>query len=222
MSVKRTPEQWSAILAAGGLPSARAAQWGVIFADEIKDKSFSAADVDLADFIPTILHESAGLTRLVENLNYSAEGLVATFGAQRCPPQIAQQIGRTAQHSADQMAIANQVYGGDWGRRKLGNVLPDDGWRYRGRSPIQITGRWNYERVGDLMGQNLVGLPELLEQPRFALDACIAWWEDRIPDSLLGETTAIRQRVNGGTLGLAEVEALADKIKPALEKYRGH
>jgi putative chitinase len=118
--------------------------------------------------------------------------------------------------AADQRAIANIVYGGDWGRKNLGNVAPGDGWIYRGRGPIQITGRANYERVGDLIGQNLVGVPDLLSQPRFALDACIAWWEDGIPDSMLGETTSIRKRVNGGTLGLAEVQALTIKVKAAL------
>lgn len=107
--------------------------------------------------------------------------------------------------------VVSDAYGG-----RIGNIAAGDGWRYRGRSPIQITGRANYERVGDLMGQNLVGIPDLLSQPRFALEACIAWWEDKIPDSMLGETTSIRKRVNGGTLGLAEVKALTVLVRKAL------
>jgi putative chitinase len=75
--------------------------------------------------------------------------------------------------------------------------------------------------VGDLVGQNLEGIPDLLSQPRFALEACIAWWEDRIPDSMLGETTSIRKRVNGGTIGLAEVQALTNKARAALEANHG-
>lgn len=219
--MRRTAVQWAAILAACGVRQATANRWGPIFADEIRDVTFSKGDADLADFLPNILHESAMLERLVESLDYATDRLVAVFGPARISFVRAREIGRTPQRPADQHAIANQVYGGEWGRIHLGNIAGDDGWRYRGRSPIQITGRANYRRVGDLMGQNLEGLPELLEQPRYALDACIAWWEDRIPDSMLGETTAVRQRVNGGTLGLDEVKALTTKARAALAANGG-
>lgn len=219
--MRRSAVHWAAILTACGAKPATASRWGPIFADEIRDGTFSKGDADLADFLPNILHESAMLERLVESLDYSADRLVAVFGSGRISSVRAQEIGRTARQPADQQAIANQVYGGEWGRKHLGNIAGDDGWRYRGRSPIQITGRANYRRVGDLMGQNLEGLPELLEQPRYALDACIAWWEDRIPDAMLGETTSVRQRVNGGTLGLAEVRALTIKAKAALAANGG-
>ncbi|MDN8617016.1 glycoside hydrolase family 19 protein [Variovorax ginsengisoli] len=105
------------------------------------------------------------------------------------------------------------VYGG-----RMGNSRSDDGWTYRGRSPIGITGLANYQRVGDLMGQDLVGIPDLLCQPRFALDACIAWWEDKIPDSMLGETTNIRQRVNGGVIGLGDVQRLKRLVQGAMSR----
>lgn len=216
--MNRTTAQWLRILLACGVVPATAANWAEVFADEVKDGTFSKGDVDLVDFLPEILHESMLLECMEENLNYTPEALVATFGAHRITLAQAQQVGRIAgKQAADQRAIANIVYGGEWGRTHLGNVLPGDGWTYRGRSPIEITGRGNYLRVGDLMGQDLVGIPDLLSQPRFALDGCIAWWEDRIPDSMLGETTAIRARVNGGTLGLAEVQALTIKAKAALE-----
>ena len=216
--MSRTTAQWLRILTACGVKLPTAALWCEVFAGEVKDGTFSKGDADLADFLPQILHESLMLDRMEENLNYAADALVSTFGIHRISPAQAQKVGRiSGKQAADQRAIANIVYGGEWGRANLGNILPDDGWTYRGRSPIQITGRANYQRVGDLVGQNLVGIPDLLSQPRFALDACIAWWEDRIPDSLLGETTAIRKRVNGGTLGLAEVQALTIKARAALE-----
>ncbi len=218
----RTVDHWLNILRACGVAAAQQSLWADIFAEVIRRDTFTAGDADLADFLPTILHESAMLTRLEENLNYTPEALVATFGAARVSPTQAQAVGRIAgKQAADQRAIANIVYGGEWGRKHLGNILPDDGWRYRGRGPIQITGADNYRRVGDLVGQNLEGIPDLLAQPRFALEACIAWWEDRIPDSMLGETTSIRKRVNGGTLGLAEVQALTTKARAALEANRG-
>lgn len=209
---------WLCILAACGVDAARQATWAQVLADTLKPDAFSRGDADLADFLPNILHESQGLTRMEENLNYTPEGLLATFGAHRITPEQAQAYGRVSgKHAADPRAIANTVYGGEWGRKNLGNILPDDGWRYRGRGPIQITGADNYRRVGDLVGQNLEGIPDLLSQPRFALEACIAWWEDRIPDDMLGETTSIRKRVNGGTLGLVEVQKLTIKLRVALE-----
>ena len=216
--MKRTAGQWEQILCYMGVKLSTAQRWADVFADEIKESTFSKGDSDLVDFLPTILHESMMLVRMEESLDYAADRLVAVFGVHRITPAQAQAVGRIpGKQAADQRAIANIVYGGDWGRKNLGNVAPSDGWTYRGRGPIQITGRANYARVGDLIGQNLVGIPDLLSQPRFALDACIAWWEDRIPDSMLGETTAIRARVNGGTLGLAEVQALTIKARAALE-----
>jgi putative chitinase len=216
--MKRTAQQWQQILSSCGVKLATAQRWADVFADEIKGGTFSKGDIELVDFLPTILHESKMLERMEENLNYAADALVGVFGIHRITPAQAQRVGRIdGKQVADQRAIANIVYGGDWGRKNLGNIAPDDGWTYRGRSPGQITGRDNYARVGDLIGQNLVGIPDLLSQPRFALDAFIAWWEDRIPDSMLGETTSIRKRVNGGALGLAEVQALTIKARAALE-----
>lgn len=218
----RTAANWRGILYGAGVVMDTATLWADVFKDTLKRDAFSKGDADLADFLPEVIHESQGLTRLEENLNYTPEGLLATFGAHRITSEQAQRVGRiVGKQAADQRAIANIVYGGDWGREHLGNILPDDGWRYRGRGPIQITGADSYEFVGDLIGQNLTGIPDLLSQPRFALEACIAWWEDRIPDSMLGETTAIRKRVNGGALGLAEVQALTRTLRPLLELNHG-
>ncbi|QNK67825.1 glycoside hydrolase family 19 protein [Variovorax sp. PAMC26660] len=214
---RRTASEWARILTSCGVAAATASLWGQVFSEEVNESTFSQGDADLADFLPNILHESTLLQQLEENLNYSAAALVPTFGAHRITPAQAQRVGRIpGKQAADQRAIANIVYGGDWGRKNLGNVLPDDGWTFRGRTPIGLTGRGNYERVGDLVGQNLVGIPDLAAQPRYSLEICIAWWEDKIPDSMLGETTAIRKRVNGGDLGLAEVKALTSTVRRAL------
>lgn len=203
---RRTASQWSAILLACDVLGSVAAKWGPVFADEIREDTFSKGDADIADWLPQILHESAMLTRMEENLNYSAVRLVQVWPS-RFPT-----VASAVPFANNPQALANKVYGG-----RMGNTGPNDGWTYRGRSPIGITGLANYQRVGDLMGQDLVGIPDLLCQPRFALDACIAWWEDKIPDSMLGETTRIRQRVQGGTLGLADVQRLTGLVRGALK-----
>lgn len=83
-----------------------------------------------------------------ESLNYSVQGLLNTFGTRRISPADAARFGRSASHPANQEAIANLVYGGEWGREHLGNTQPGDGWKYRGRGLVQITGRANYAKFG--------------------------------------------------------------------------
>lgn len=190
---------WYGLLVACQVKPIVAAEWGQVFAEVVKPSSFSQGQDEIDDFLGQVLHESAGLTRMVENLNYSAQRLMAVWPS-RFPT-----LASAAPCAHNPERLANRVYGG-----RLGNTEPGDGWRYRGRAPIQITGKANYARVGDLMGQDLVGIPYLLEQPRFALEATIAWWEDRIPDSMLGDPEKVRQRVNGSLRGLAEVEHYAE------------
>lgn len=212
-----TAAEWRAVLRRCGCVARELDLWPEVLAEEVRADTFSAGLADVAEFLPEVLHESAKLRVLEESLNYSVQGLLTTFEG-RITPEQAQACGRIAGcQSADQRAVANTIYGGPWGAANLGNIVStSDGWTYRGRGIIQITGRANYKRVGELIGQDLVAVPDLLTQPRWALRACIAWWEDRIPDSMLGETTSIRRRVNGGVLGLREVLVLKAKVGEAL------
>lgn len=59
----------------------------------------------------------------------------------------------------------NFVYGGEWGRKNLGNTEPDDGWRYRGRTVLQLTGRSNYVKLQELTGHAIVNDPDLANRP---------------------------------------------------------
>jgi len=95
-----------------------------------------------------------------------------------------------------------------------------DGYRYRGRSPIQLTGRAAYAHVGDLVGQDLLEVPELACECRYGLEIAIAWWEDRIPDEMLGDQVRLRRRVNGGTLGLEHVAGLRVRLSE-MRRERG-
>jgi putative chitinase len=186
-------DRWRNILLACGVKITVAATWSYVFADVVKENSFSKGVEEIDDFLGQILHESGKLTLLKEDLDYRAERL-CTVWPKRFPSLT---VAKLYEH--DPEGLANYVYAG-----RMGNTEPGDGWRYIGRSPIAITGKDNYEFTGDLMGQDLVDLPELLEQPRFALEACIHWWEDRIPDNMLGDPEKITLRVNGGLIGLAD------------------
>lgn len=205
MSQLMNANDWRDVLIKCSVKTLTAAQWAPVFADVIKDTSFNMGSTEVDDFLGQILHESAGLTQFSENLNYSAERLCVVWPSRFPTLQSAQPYARNPQ------ALANKVYGG-----RMGNTQPGDGWKYRGRAPIQITGHDNYAAVGKLMGQDLLTLPELLEQPRFALEACIAWWEDRIPDSMIGDPQKVTKRVNGGLIGLADRIHLTDAAQKAL------
>ncbi|HDU5576326.1 TPA: glycoside hydrolase family 19 protein [Klebsiella aerogenes] len=160
------------------------------------------APLDQAMFIAQMGHESGGFTRLVENLNYAAESLVPTFGKHRITAQQAAALGRTATQSANQRAIANLVYGGEWGERNLGNQVAGDGWKYRGRGLKQITGLSNYRKCGLALKRDLVTQPELLEQDENA--ARSAAWFFATSGCLVysGDVERITIIINGGKNGL--------------------
>jgi putative chitinase len=209
----RTVADWLRILQACGVRSATAIRWAPVFADTIKDGMFSAGDKDLADFLPTILHESANLESMKELGNYSADR-IRELAAKSAPGTRWRSLGARADELAHNEArFFEACYGGRMGNGPEGS---GDGAKYPGRTPIGITGKDNYIWLGDLVGQDLVGLPELAEQPHFALEFCIKWWEGKVPDSKLGDTRAVRKVVNGGYFGLADVEALAAKARAAL------
>lgn len=85
----------------------------------------------LSHFFAQADHES-GLKPKVENINYSVDGLLKSFGRHRITHTQAYDYGRSANHSANQQAIANIIYGGSWGKNNLGNIQPGDGWKFRG------------------------------------------------------------------------------------------
>ncbi|WP_327440288.1 glycoside hydrolase family 19 protein [Pseudomonas donghuensis] len=132
--------------------------------------------VRVAAFLAQVGHESGHLRNLVESLNYSVEALLAKFSRDRISEADAKAYGRTAGCPANQQAIANCVYGGAWGAKSLGNKKPGDGWLYRGRGLIQLTGRANYAAAGTGLALPLEEKPELLEQPEHAAMSAAWWW----------------------------------------------
>jgi putative chitinase len=101
------------------------------------------------------------------------------------------------------------------GRADLGNAYPGDGFLYRGRGLIQITGRANYKACGAALGLDLPLFPELLEQPMYAARSAGWFWKTHGLNELAdaGDQVKITRRINGGTNGLAERLAFFDIAK---------
>lgn len=104
------------------------------------------------------------------------------------------------------------------GRRDLGNVRPGDGFRYRGRGLIQVTGRANYTTTGRSLGIDLVNQPGLLEQPRWAALSAADYWTRNNLNNLVdsGDFKGLTRRINGGLNGYADRLARYQRALEAL------
>ncbi len=178
----------------------------------------------LAMFLANILHETGMLTRWEENLNYSVGGLLNGFGRHRISADDAQRLGRKAGQAdltrAQQNAIADVIYGGEWGRLNLGNVAPHDGSDCKGRGLIQATGRAMYERLAAAFGFGDVSVVRdwLMTRDGAALSAAWIWAVEKRCNPLAdaGDIRGARKKINGGDKGLAEVTALNARALAAL------
>lgn len=204
--MKRIAPEWNEILVRCQVKPITAAIWSEVFAACIGPDTFSRGDDDLRNFLGQVLHESWMLQRLEESLSYNPERIRQVWPS-RFPT-----VAAAVPYAHSPRKLANKVYGG-----RLGNTAPDDGWTYRGRGLIQVTGRANYELVEQLSGLPLVKHPGLLTQPLQALQASIAWWEKRVPDSVLHDVEAVTLAVNGGTNGLTEREQLTQRATDAID-----
>jgi predicted chitinase len=99
------------------------------------------------------------------------------------------------------------------GRSDLGNTQAGDGKRYKGRGYIQLTGRANYKRYGDMVGQDLVNNPDLAKDPNIASDIALAYWKDRgiSGPAKAGDTKGVTKIINGGYNGLSDREQKYDQ-----------
>lgn len=190
------------LLEAIGIRHALAVQWLPHISQAARRHQIDANPRRLAAWLATIAHESARLTTLVENLNYSAQGLARTWPARYAdmtgqPNALAQSVARKPEQ------IANLTYAGRMGNGTAGS---GDGWRYRGRGLIQITGRANYEATSKAIGEDLVSQPEQLEQPHYAALSAAEWWARKGCNQLAdtGDMAAVTRKVNGGLTGLAD------------------
>ena len=102
--------------------------------------------------------------------------------------------------------------------KRLGNTQPGDGKRFKGRGPIQITGRFNYKKYGDLLGVDLIKEPERAATPEIGFATAGLFWERNGLNELAdaGDFKAITQRINGGQNGALERERFFERAKLVL------
>ena len=163
----------------------------------------------LAHFLAQCGHESGGFRLVQENLNYSAKGLTGTFRKYFINEAAA------APYAKNPQKIASKVYGGRMGN---GPESTGEGYKFRGRGYIQLTGKDNYTKFAKFIGEDTVGNPDLvatkypLASAAFFFDSNKLWAIcDRGADT--ATVTAVTKRVNGGTIGLP------DRIKHFQEYY---
>lgn len=172
-------------------------------------------------FMAHLHHESMGFARVFENLSYSADRLMVVW-PKRFPNKV-----RAQSYARNPQSLANFVYGG-----RMGNVAVNDGWKYRGRGFIQLTGKDNYREAAGYTGLNLLDNPDLAADPTVAAQIACDFWrkrglnkivdEDNDEQAVWGLTEHIRlneeddlregtKRINGGYKGLEERRALLRK-----------
>ena len=137
----------------------------------------------------------------------TAMGRFQIVGSKRVAAFIAQ-IG----HESGQLVYVREIWGPTptqakyEGRKDLGNTVPGDGFKYRGRGLIQITGRANYAACGEALGLDLINQPELLEQPKNACLSAAWFWATKGLNTLADQDqfNTITHRINGGLNGLQD------------------
>ena len=181
----------------------------------------------MAAFLAQVGHESGGLTLLEENLNYSAEGLANVW-----PKRYAKRLqnGLYAKNSVGRylpsdlavkiarkpVLIASNTYADRMGN---GSVESQEGWKYRGRGLIALTGKSNYAELTLNTGIDFISYPDLLKEPAYALiSACFFWKNNnlnRFADKK--DILSLSKAINGGIIGLEHRKALYEKACKTLQ-----
>jgi putative chitinase len=163
----------------------------------------------LAHFLAQCGHESGGFKATQENLNYSAKGLAGIF-KKYFPTEAA-----AAPYARNPQKIASKVYGGRMGN---GPESTGEGYKFRGRGYIQLTGKENYTAFGKSIGEDIISNPDVVASKYALLSA--AWFFSKNGLHKMADggatdavVTSITKRVNGGTIGLP------DRIKHFKEYY---
>ena len=163
----------------------------------------SESPLRMAHFMAQVLHECGGLTIQFESLNYSAERLPKVWPSRFQPTG---PLNPNA-YAHNPQKLANEVYG-----RRMGNTAPGDGFAYRGRGLLQLTGKDSYREATEILRRSFPDAPDFVQAPDEVISAdwCVkvaaAEWrqkgcnEKADADSI----TQVTRAINGGLIGLAE------------------
>ena len=195
--------------AACSCPLPKAEQWLDFIVAAMEEYEINTAKRQ-ASFLGQIAWESAYLSRLSENLNYSEAGLMATF-----PTHF---HGDAAKYARNPVMIANRVYASRMGN---GDEASGDGYKFRGAGLIQLTGHDNFLHYSGVTGHDLIAQPDLLRVPSAACaNVAAAYWQEHGCNEFsdAGNIAAMTKAINGGANGLAE---RIENIKKATEALDG-
>lgn len=163
----------------------------------------------VAGFLAQCGHESVDFTVLKENLNYGAKGLVATF--KKYFPDEATAL----KYERQPEKIANRVYAN---RMSNGNEASGDGFKYRGRGAIQLTGKDNYTRFAAAIGKTIEETVAHLETLDGAIESACWFWKTNGLNAIADkdDIVTMTKKINGGTIGLEDRKAHYEKAKQVL------
>jgi putative chitinase len=159
-----------------------------------------------AHFLAQIFHESNGLKSTIENLNYSMNGLKSTFSKYFTHSSELEAYARQPEK------IANRVYANRMGN---GNEKSGDGWKYRGRGVIQLTGKSNYSLFGEKMDYDFINNPELAKRPEISVIIAGWYWNKSNLNYHADndDIVTITKRINGGENGLQDRIEIKERLK---------
>jgi putative chitinase len=146
-------------------------------------------------FIAQTCEESGNLSVISENLNYRPDVIVKLW------PKFSYEVAKEACDSGPE-AVGNLIYG-----NRMGNVNPGDGYKYRGRGFIQLTGRDNYALSSKFLGVDLVNNPDLVLQPEYCALTAAEYWQRNGCNELSDPDNEqavemVTKRINGGYINL--------------------
>lgn len=149
----------------------------------------------LAGFLAQCGHESAGFTILKENLNYRAESLIKVF------PKYFKTLVEAKQFEKNPEKIANRIYGGRMGN---GPEASGDGYKFRGRGAIQLTGRENYTKFATSLERKINDTIDYVETLEGAIESACWFWKTNGLNAICDkdDIVTMTKRINGGTIGL--------------------
>jgi putative chitinase len=181
------------------------ATWAQVLSE---DAPSNFNDAEMAKFVAQCGHESMHFNVLQENLNYSGDRLMAIF------PKYFRNRDVSMYHRKPEL-IANVVYAN---RMANGDIASGDGWKFRGRGIIQLTGRANYTACSQAMFGNkdtLTDKPDLLLEPKYAMGSAFWFWNS---NGLCGidDFVTLTKKINGGTHGLDDRLSIYNRAKSVM------